>query len=53
MDNSWNNWGSSSNNADDDDDDWQLIQWATVILFNPVAERLAGYILPGVCGRSD
>ncbi|XP_027182107.1 uncharacterized protein LOC113780507 [Coffea eugenioides] len=52
MDNSWNTWGSSSNNADDDDDDWQLIQWAMVILFNPVAERLAGYILPLSCRNS-
>nr|XP_027093739.1 uncharacterized protein LOC113714142 [Coffea arabica] len=52
MDNSWNTWGSSSNNADDDDDDWQLIQWAMVILFNPVAKRLAGYILPLSCRNS-
>ena len=47
MDNIWNIRLSSSNiYYDNDDEDWQLIQWATVILFDPVAKRAAGYIMP-------
>ena len=52
MDGKWNTWGSSSNYDDNEDEDRQLIQWATVILFNPLAERLAGYILPLPCRNS-
>ena len=51
MDRHLTGWGTSYD-QNEEDEDWQLIEWAVLVLFNPIAERAAGYILPLPCKNS-